>query len=263
MKAAQDEHVRVRVAALKSLALVAAPSDLDALVDLLIAAKADAERREAERTVVAVSGKIAEKENRGTAVLQALPNVEDMTAKSSLLLVLGRIGVADALPMLRDGLSSDNIELKRAAILALSAWPTADPAEDLLNVAKTAQEASHKILGLRGYIHLAGLESDRPKAETVAMYKAALDLAENIGEKRRALSGLGRVENIDALLLAATYLDDPDLKGEAELAVMDNAWRTRNVKTAERKAALQKVYEMTKDDETKRDAKRLLDEIDK
>jgi len=263
MHVAQDENPRVRVAALRSLALVATPSDLDALVDLLITAKADAERREAERTVVAVTGKIEDKEKRGQAVLAALPKVEDMKAKSSLLLVLGRIGVADALPMLRDGLSSENVELKRAAILALSAWPTAEPAEDLLNVAKTANEASHKILGLRGYIRLAGLESDRPKTETVAMYKTALDIAENLGEKRMALSGLGRVENIDALLLAAQYLDDPDLTGEAELAVMDNAWRTRNVKTAAREAALQKVYQITKDDETKRDAKQLLDEIKK
>lgn len=260
MKAAKDENSRVRVAALKSLGLVAAPSDLPALVDLLIGAQVDAERREAERTVVAVTGKIEEKDNRGRAVLNALPNVEDMTAKSSLLLVLGRIGVTDALPMLRDGLSSDNVELKRAAILALSAWPTPEPADDLLQVAKTAQEASHKILGLRGYIRLAGLKSDRPKAETVAMYKTALDIAEHVAEKRMALSGLGRVENLDALLLAGKYLDDPDLKGEAEIAVMNNAWRTRNAKTAERKADLQKVYEITKDDETKRDAKQLMDE---
>jgi HEAT repeat protein len=263
LNAAKDENARVRVAALRALGQVAAADDMGALVDLLIIAESNAERREAERTVVAVATKIEPAEKRGTAIMQALPGVQDMAAKSSLLLVLGRIGVADALPILKDGLSSDDAELKRAAILSLSEWPTPEPADALLNVAKTAKEASHKVLGLRGYIQLAGLETERPKPETVAMYKTALDIAESASEKRRALSGLARVECPGALLLAGEYLSDSELQGEAEIAVMDNAWRTRNSKTPERKAVLQKVYEKTMDDEHKRDAKRLIDEYDK
>jgi len=260
LAAAKNDNARVRVAAIRSLGLVAGETDMDALVDLLINTRGNAERREAERTVATVAARIEDESARGASLLAALPGVTDMKAKSSLLLVLGRIGVADALPMLKQGLASDDPELKRAAILSLSEWPTPQPAKDLLAIAKSAAEPSHRVLALRGYIRLAGLESDRPKAETVAMYKTALDMAENIGEKRMALSGLARVENLDALLLAGQYLDDPELYGEAEIAVMDNAWQTRNVKTGERKAILQKVYEKTTDDENRRDAKRLLDE---
>ena len=260
MNIARDKNARVRVAALKSLGQLAAPADLPALIGLLIDAQSDGERREAERTVVAVSSKMTENEKRGDAVMQALPKVKDIKAKSSLMIVLGRLGVADALPIFREALASPDADLKRAAILALSEWPTPEPLDDLLNVAGAAKEASHRVLALRGYIRLAGLESDRPKPETVAMYKTALDLAENTAEKRMALSGLSKVHCPKALLLAGEYLDDPDLKEEAEIAVMDNAWRTRNVKTGERKAVLQKVYEQTTDDETKRDAKKLIDE---
>ncbi len=259
--AAKDISARVRVAALKSLSQVAAPSDMDALIDLLVNAQSNGERREAERTVVAVAKKIEDTSKQGDAVIAAMSNVDDMKAKSSLMLVAGRIGDADALSIMRDALSSEDNELKRAAILSLSEWPTPEPLTDLENVAKTATEASHKVLGLRGYIQLLGLESDRPKEETVAMYKNALEMAEETGEKRMALSGLAEVQSADALFLAAEYLDDPDLKGEAEIAVMSNAYRSRGGDRDKIKTIIQKVYDNTTDDRMKEGAKQMLDRM--
>ncbi|MBN1561640.1 HEAT repeat domain-containing protein [candidate division KSB1 bacterium] len=262
LAAAKDEEARVRVAALKSLAQVAAPADLPALIELLVNAQVDAERREAERTVVTIASQIEEKEKQGDAVIDAMVRVKDMKAKSSLMLVVGRLGDADALSVMREALSSKEDDLKRAAILSLSEWPTPIPLDDLENVAKTAEDPAHKVLGLRGYIRLLGLESDRPKAETVAKYKNALDMAEEISEKRMALSGLAEVQSSDAMFLAAEYLNDPDLKGEAEIAVLGNAWRGRGGDAAKRKAIIRQVYENTADDRIKSGAKELLDSMD-
>ena len=258
LTAAKDENVRVRVAALKSLGQVAAPSDLPALIELLVNAQNNTERREAERTVVTVANSIDEKENRGDAIMAVLSETENMEAKSSLMLVLGRLGDPDALPVMRDALNSENDELKRAAILSLSEWPTPEPADDLLEVAKSAESSSHQVLALRGYIQLAGLESDRPKPETVAMYKTALELAENVGEKRMALSGLAQVGCIGAMKLAGEYLDNSELKGEAEIAVLQNAWSTRNEESEERTALVKKVYDQTSDERVKNQAGRML-----
>lgn len=260
LTAAKDENVRVRVAALKSLGQVASPEHLPDLVDLLVHAQNNAERREAERTVVTVANTIEEKEKRGDVIMVVLPETENMTAKSSLMLALGRIGDPDALPIMRDALTSDDAELKRAAILSLSEWPTPEPADDLLNVTQNAESSSHQVLALRGYIRLAGLESDRPKAETVEMYKTALELAENVGEQRMALSGLAEVGSVGAMTLAAEYLDHSNLQGEAEIAVVSNAWRTRGEESAERTALLKRVYDQTSDERVKREAGRLLDQ---
>ncbi|MBN1466929.1 HEAT repeat domain-containing protein [candidate division KSB1 bacterium] len=261
LAAAKDKEVRVRVATLKSLAQVAAPTDLPALIELLVNAQVDAERREAERTVVTIASQIEEKEKQGDAVIDAMAQVKDMKAKSSLMLVAGRLGDADGLTLMREALSSKEDDLKRAAILSLSEWPTPTPLDDLENVAKTAKESAHRVLGLRGYIRLLGLESDRPKAETVAKYKNALDMAEQISEKRLALSGLAEVQSSDAMFLAAEYLDDPDLKGEAEIAVLGNAWRARGGDVEKRKAIIRQVYENTTDDRIKSGAKELLDSL--
>ena len=260
--AARDAQVRVRVAALKALSQVASPNDLNSLIELLINAQSNAERREAERTVVSVAKEIEEKDEQGDAVIAAMATVEDMQAKSSLMLVAGRIGDPDALPIMRDALSSENNDLKRAAILSLSEWPTPEPLTDLKTVAQTAEEPSHKVLALRGYIQLIGLESDRPKSETVAMYKDAIDMAENVGEKRMALSGLSEVRSAEAMYLAAEYLDNSELQGEAEIAVLGNAWRANDADPEKVKPILQKVYENTDDDDIKRGAKQLLDRLE-
>lgn len=261
LDAARDENVRVRVAALKALSQVSSPADINALIDLLINAQSDAERRESERMVVAVATKIDDKNKQGDAVLDAIKKVDDIKTKSSLMLVAGSIGDPDALPILRQALSSEDNEIKRAAILSLSEWPTPEPLKDLQDAAGAAAEPSQKVLALRGYIRLIGLESDRAKPETVALYKTALDLATDAGEKRMALSGLGKVRCPAAMFLAAEYLDDPELKGEAEIAVMENSWSTGDADRDKVKAVLQKVYENTDDERLKRGAKQMLDQF--
>ncbi len=261
LQSAKDENARVRVASLKALAQVASPDDLNAVIDLLIDAQSNGERREAERAVAAVAIKIKDADQQGDAVIKAMTTVEDMKAKSSLMLVAGRLGDADALPLMREALSSDDDDLKRAAILSLTEWPTPEPLTDLENVAKTAEKASHKVLGLRGYIQLIGVESDRSKDETVALYKNAINIAEQPGEKRMALSGLGNVRSGAALELAADYLDDADLRGEAEIAIMGNIRQAREADPQKVKAAMQNIYENSDDDNMKRRAKQALDQM--
>ena len=258
IETASDDNPRVRVAALKALGQLGKPDKMDTFIDLLVKARNNAERREAERMLVAVANRIPEEEQRGDAVIEALSEAEDLQARSSLMLVAGRIGDNDALPIMRQALESEDAELKRAAILSLSEWPTPEPLEDLLTVAQSADQSSHRVLALRGYLQLLTLESERNKPETVKLYKTALDLATEIGEKRMALSGLGKVHCLGALLLADDYLDDPELKGEAEIAVMENAFFTRDSDSAERKAAIEKVLEQTTDDRIKEGAEELL-----
>lgn len=262
LESAKDDNARVRVSALKALSQVASTDDLPKLIDLLINAESNAERREAERTVVAVSQKISEVEKQGDEIIKALGSTKDIAAKSSLMLVLGRIGDAEALPMLQDALASEDGELKRAAILALTEWPNPQPLENLKAAAKTAGESTHKVLALRGFITLIGLESNRSRSETVGLYKEALDMAENVGEKRMVLSGLSKVHSLEALELAATYLDNEDVKGEAEIAVVENGFYSRNQKTESRKQALQKVANSTSDERIKEGAMQLLNAYD-
>jgi HEAT repeat protein len=264
-KAVKDADGRVRVEAIKALRAVAGPQDLAGLIELQLAASG-ADRSELENTVVAVARKIPADKNPAEKVLAALPATKDLDARCSLMRVLGKVGDPAALPVLREALGDKEDKIKDAAVRALSDWPTAAPASDLLKVAQTSENQVHKILALRGYVRLTGLESDRPfdgaqgrpAEETIKMYKEAMSLAPNAVEKRMVLSGLGNTKSFEALQMAAGFLDDPELKQEAEAAVAKIAETTIQKHPQETKELLQKILASTTSDSVREQAQKVL-----
>jgi hypothetical protein len=179
-------------------------------------------------------------------------------AECSLLSVLGKIGDEAALPVLREALGDKEDKIKDAAVRALSDWPTAAPAADLLKVAQTSENQVHKTLALRGYVRLAALPSNRPSEETMKMYKDAMSLAADASEKKMVLSGLGSTGSFEAMQMAASYLDDKELKEEAEAAVVKIAETTMKGHSRETKEMLQKVIDGTTNDSVREQAQKLL-----
>ena len=257
MKTAKDADAKVRIESIKVLRAVAGAQDIPALIELQLTA-ADNDRGEFEKTVVAVARKIPEDKGQAQMVLAALPSAKDLDAKCSLLSVLGRIGDEAALPVLRESLGDKEDKIKDAAVRALSDWPTATPAADLLKVAQTSENQVHKTLALRGYVRLAGLKSNRPAEETMKMYKDAMALAADVPEKKMVLSGLGSTDSFEAMQMAAGYLGDKELKEEAEAAVVKIAETTMKGHSRETKETLQKVIDGTTNESVREQAQKLL-----
>jgi len=132
---------------------------------------------------------------------------------------------------------------------------------DLLNVAKTSKNEMHQVLALRGYIHLIGLESDRPADETIELYKTAMKLASNVNEKRMVLSGLASVHSLSALEMSAKYLKNKELQEEAEVAIVKIADRIRRDHPDKAKATLNKVLDKSKNEQNRKDAQKIIDRI--
>jgi HEAT repeat protein len=257
MKAVQDSDGKVRAEAIKALRTVAGPQDLAGLIDLQLAASG-ADRTELEKTVVAVAGKIPQDKGRAEKVLAALSTAKDADARSSLLSVLGKIGDPAGLPVLREALADKEEKVKEAAVRGLSDWPSAAPAADLLKIAKESENEVQKTLALRGYVRLIGLESDKPAEEVIKMYQEAMSLAPNAAEKRMVLSGLSNVKSLEALQMAGGYLEDSELKQEAEAAVVKIAESTIRRYPQETRELLQKVLSGTASATVREEAQRLL-----
>jgi len=262
LKATTNKNQKVRTEAIKSLELVASPKYLGALVDVLINVQSGVERRRAEKAVVAIARKIEKQEKQAAVVLKKLPSVKEIDARCSLLRVLGNIGDSNGLPVLQEALKNKNEDIHKAGIQALSDWPSPQPLEDLLTVAKSSKNKIHQVLALRGYIRLLGLPSERTDKKTIQLYMTAMGLAQNTNEKRMVLSGISKIRSINALNTAASYLTDNKLKNEAEVAVIKIAGRTRHDFPQETRAVLLKVVD-SKNNEVNNDARRYLKEIDK
>ncbi len=261
LKTATDKEASVRRESIKVLKTIAEPNNLPALVRLLIGVQSSVDRREAEKTVTAVAHKIGDESKQAEAVLAALPLVEDVTSRCSLLKVLGKIGDNSALGVLRAGLKDKSVAVQEACIRALADWPTAEPVTDMLKMAQASDNKLHHVLALRGFVRLIGLESGRPAQETIGMYKQAMSLASDISEKKMVLSGLANIKSLAALQMAADYLGDKNLQQEAEVAVVKIAEATVGSYPAESKAALQMVSQISKNDFLRKQAQEVINQI--
>jgi hypothetical protein len=159
---------------------------------------------------------------------------------------------------LREALSDKDEKVKEAAVRGLSEWPTAEPAADLLKIAKESQYEVQKTLSLRGYVRLIGLEKGKPSEEVIKMYQEAMALAPNDAEKRMVLSGLANVGSFEALQMAGKYLDVNELKQEAEAAVVKIAPSTIRRNPQETRELLRKVLEGAASEAVREEATRLL-----
>ena len=261
LKTAKDADAKVQRESFKVLKTIADEKFLPALVELLIKTKSESVRGEAEKTVATVAHKIQQKDRQAETVLVALPSVKDVGARCSLLSVLGRIGDNSALPELHKALASDDAKIQDAAIRALSDWPNPAPVDDLLALAKTSSNQVHRILALRGFVRLLGLETSRPAEEMIKLYQQAMTLAPDVPEKRKVLSGLANTKSLAALEMAATCLEDSALQQEAEIAVVKIAEGIYGSYPEKTKEVLGKVMQTSKSDSLREQAQNVLNQI--
>jgi HEAT repeat protein len=176
--------------------------------------------------------------------------------------VLGAIGNSAGLGPLREALEDENEAVQTAAIRALGDWPNDEPAEDLLKIVQNSDNETQRALAFRGYVHLAGLDSDRPAEETIKMYKVAMDATSDASEKKMVLSGLARVESFAALDMAYDYLQDESLQAEAAAAMVEIAEDTAETHPQQTRILLREVIQLSESESVREHAEEIMEEIE-
>jgi HEAT repeat protein/type 1 glutamine amidotransferase len=211
-----DSNAGVRREALNALRETAGPSQAPQVLEMLLAAPSQADRRELERVLAAALRRSPPA--RTSEVVAAYEKAPSPEIRLSLLQAMGQAGAKEALPVLKAATRDANPELGRAAILGLSEWPDDAPMRDLLSLAGETSNPAHQILALRGFLALLGQPSAYPPAEAVAMLGTAMKLARQPPEKKAVLGLLPRYPTPDALAIAQAALADPDVAEEAKMA---------------------------------------------
>ena len=261
LKAAQDTDGGVRNEALKALGAVAGTDSLPAVAALLLKAPDDGSRNEAASTLVRIAGREADPEKPAGPILKALASA-DGPAKLSLLGVAGRVGGRKLLGAVRAAVKDKDPKVQDAAVRALADWPDAAAADDLLGVAKSAPNETLQVIAIRGFIRVVRMRSDRPAADSAKMLAAGLAAAKRPEEKKQALGALGEVRDILALQAVVPCMADNALKEEAARAAVRigrDVW-SKDLDAA--KAAMQKALDASKNDDTRRQAREVLDRIE-
>ncbi|KPK48733.1 MAG: hypothetical protein AMK72_06200 [Planctomycetes bacterium SM23_25] len=262
MNATKDQDRGVQESALLALEVLGEEKHVPAVVDAVVRADTAGVREAAEKALAA----ICDRSNRDNCVKAILPAVAgaNVDAKCALIRVLGKAPTAAALEAVRGALNDADTRIQNAAVRALSDWPSRAVAADLLEIAKSGRNQTHQVLALRGYVRLVK-EQKLKNADKVAMYKDAMAAARRPDEKKMILSALGEVKDIEAVRLISASLDDAALREEAAAAAVriGREFRT-DVRQEPLKgvivAAMQKVLQVSQNQNVCRDAERVLKE---
>ncbi|QRR03587.1 family 16 glycoside hydrolase [Dyadobacter sandarakinus] len=136
--------------------------------------------------------------------------------------VLAGIGGSQALAAVAGAYKGNDAQMKKEAIMALSAWNDAAAAPELMNVAKQTGDAAELDAALTGYLAAAG-KSARTPVVKVIMLRDAMKLAKTDAQKEAILKELARYRTFNALLFAGKYLDQPALKKTAAQTILSIA----------------------------------------
>ena len=251
-------------AALRALSIVAHPTDLSELIRLSVTGTDEAMKTLADRAIVTTAMKLPVA-SRADGVLAAFRQASDAATKVALLRPLGGIvrsmnGSFDAFVAVRAALRDGSAEVREAALRSLADWPDATPATALLDVVLRDASASDREVGFRGATRMASnvaLGRDHVPLDALAFFTALNRVVRTKEEKLMMVSGLGSVRRIEAVRMLQAYLDDPAVRTEAALAVVQVAPALLATKQgAEVKTLLEKIAATEKDEDTRRKAAR-------
>ena len=241
LKLVQDEDPDVRKEAWTGLSTLASRDDMNSMMKILVKIK---EARDLSYAEEAVKKVFYRAENRSKCFKAVAGHYEAVTeATKGIILELGAAtGDSQALKLERNALESGNKELYARALRSLAKWPNETAADDLLRQAKNASEQVDRIVALRGYIRIAGIEKAKLSAdERMKMLKTAIGLAKRNEEKQQIVSGLQHVKNLEALDMLGKYMDDPALQAEARMSAANLIWDLRASHPTEARAMARKL----------------------
>jgi HEAT repeat protein len=218
-KAAGDSDTQVRTTAIRKIGEISGPGDLPAVLNLLTGVSKPEDLEAAEQALGTVAMK-ATNRDEAVQVLSAPFITAQPPQKVALLRVLTGLGGSSALKLVRSAVKDSNPEIQSAAVRALSSWSSPEAAPDLLEIARSSQNATDRMVALRGYLGMAGQSEQQSEEQRLALCRQVADLVQKPEEKRMLLAALGTVNSPDSIGLIAPYLGDEAVKEEAATAVV-------------------------------------------
>jgi HEAT repeat protein len=244
IEAAKTSDAATRLAAFQALEIMATEKEAQSLADLLCRTEPGEEREAAGRAVWLSCQNIADPAQRAAPLLAAMEKA-DVAGQSAILPWLARLGGEPSLAAVHSAMQSENQTVRDAGYRALSNWPDATVADELLKIAKTSKVESYRIWSLRACARVVSLPNERPPQEAFEILKNAMGLATRTEDKELIVSRLGSVRVPDALAMLLSLLDNEELKEATADAVFTLAKGLSQSHPEEAKAAMERILPIT------------------
>jgi HEAT repeat protein len=224
LRTLDSENANLIRAARRALMQQVQPEQLDELIEAFETTDSARVRHVVSQAIGAALGRANDLSAHSEALLAAYDRGSDQQ-KAMLLPLLARLGTAAAVQRAEAALRGQSEALQNAAIEALSRWPRFEAAQTLLSAARKVNDAA-RTAALRGLAEQVRNATAATAVEKFNTLRQAIKLAQGPDAKKALLSALGTVRSAAAISEAREQLDDPAVRTEAALAVMQiaQAW---------------------------------------
>ena len=254
----------VRNAALQALGNLGGSNEVAILVKRLGQVTEQDDRAEIEKTLVSICGRCGASCVRS---LVPLARNRDNSLRIIALHVLAATGGSEALRAIYGTIQDSDEAVQDEAVRTLSTWPNTWPedetvAEPLLYLARDSRKASYQILAMRGYLQFLQGDKKLKRAEKVERVKEAQSAIRRPEEKRLAISVIDNVPGAATLDLLMQFAEDPAVSEDACSALTKAADRKAGATKEQRKKALELVVAKCANEETKKEAQKILESLE-
>ncbi|WP_134088675.1 DUF1080 domain-containing protein [Olivibacter sp. XZL3] len=217
----KSSDTAVKDAAYSTLPAIAKSENLATLTSLLATATSEKETQSVQEAMVAAVQGSQQKEQDIQALLASY-QAADANQKALYLNVFSGIGQGKALEPVVEVLGGNDPTLKAAAIQALANWNDSGALPELVKLSRTVNDSKQLNQVINGIVRLTA-QSDFPAEQKVLLLRDAMGVAQSVQQKRAILAALSDNFTYNALIFAGKYLDDPELKSAAAMAVLNIA----------------------------------------
>jgi len=214
----KSENTAVRATAYQTLPYIANGENLEVLTGYLSATANENELKAVQQAMVTA---VAASANKEQAIQSLLNTYQSASAdqKALYLNVFSGIGEGKALEPVTEVITSDNGELKEAAIFALSNWNDSGALPSLVELSRTISDAKQLDAIIKGIVRLTA-GADFPPEQKVLLLRDAMAVAQSVQQKKIILGALEANKTYNALVFAGKFLDEPELKSAAAMTVL-------------------------------------------
>lgn len=218
INAATSPDPAVRKAAREALAVIGAPAQAGTLLDMLLAAKEPAERRDLAK---ALSLSLRQSPDKAAVIAKAtsqLATVSDPAVKDAIIDLMGKSGEPACLPVLFAEFNKSDKARRTVILRAISNWQDEGPLDELAIIAASDPDSASRIFALRAFLEvLAKSQTLAPESKLQRLWQANL-LATRPEEHRMIISQAATLSLPATRMLLGAYRFDPEVKAELAAA---------------------------------------------
>jgi hypothetical protein len=243
-----DDNAQVRSAAMTALGQIGRPAQIAETLPGVLKAQKGGERDSAERNVAQICTRIENKDQRGTALIEALDTV-DAAQRDQLLPLVGRVGGKKLINFVADIASEPDRSRRQLGIDALSKWPDASVADKLLEIANKTTDPEERNQAFQGYVKISATRDNRSDRQRLDRMKEAMKAARTPEEQSLVINRCRTAYDVESLRFVLPFVAEPQFAQLACETIVELAHHReiRDPHKAEFDKALDKVIEVSSD----------------